>query len=117
MPTPIESLLQGAYDLHVHVAPDVVPRAQDWLEVGEAARAEDWAEVNRLLDEIVVPLYAIRNRRPGYKCSMIKTAMEICGLPGGRVRAPLIEMTPEDRADLDTLLEKTGLKRGASVRA
>ena len=87
------------------------------LKVGEAARAEDWAEVNRLLDEIVVPLYAIRNRRPGYKCSMIKTAMEICGLPGGRVRAPLIEMTPEDRADLDALLERTGLKKGAAIPA
>lgn len=87
------------------------------LKVGEAARAEDWAEVNRLLDESVVPLYAIRNRRPGYKCSMIKTAMELCGLPGGRVRAPLIEMRPEDRADLDALLERTGLKHGASVTA
>jgi 5-dehydro-4-deoxyglucarate dehydratase len=86
------------------------------LKVGEAARAEDWAEVNRLLDEVVVPLYAIRNRRPGYKCSMIKTAMELCGLPGGRVRAPLIEMAPEDKADLDALLEKVGLK-GAAVTA
>jgi 5-dehydro-4-deoxyglucarate dehydratase len=85
------------------------------LKVGQAARAEDWAEVNRLLDEVVVPLYAIRNRRPGYKCSMIKTAMELCGLPGGRVRAPLIEMTPEDRADLDALLERVGLKKGAAV--
>jgi 5-dehydro-4-deoxyglucarate dehydratase len=83
------------------------------LKVGEAARAEDWAEVNRLLDEVVVPLYAIRNRRPGYKCSMIKTAMELCGLPGGRVRSPLIEMTPEDRADLDALLERVGLKTAA----
>jgi 5-dehydro-4-deoxyglucarate dehydratase len=83
------------------------------LAVGEAARAEDWVEVNRLLDDIVVPLYKIRNRRPGYKCSMIKTAMELCGLPGGRVRAPLIEMTAEDRADLDGLLERVGLKRAA----
>ena len=87
------------------------------LDVGYAARAGDWARVNKLLDEIVTPLYAIRNRRPGYKCSMIKTAMEICGLPGGRVRAPLIEMSPEDRADLDALLEKTGLKKGESVSA
>ncbi|MEZ5366028.1 MAG: dihydrodipicolinate synthase family protein [Bryobacterales bacterium] len=86
------------------------------LAVGEAARAENWAEVNRLLDEVVVPLYAIRNRRPGYKCSMIKTAMELCGLPGGRVRSPLIEMAPEDRADLDRLLESVGLK-GAAVTA
>jgi hypothetical protein len=32
-------LLLGAYDCHVHAAPDVVPRAQDWLQLGEAARA------------------------------------------------------------------------------
>ncbi len=36
---PDAELLRGAYDCHVHAAPDVVPRAQDWLEVGEAARA------------------------------------------------------------------------------
>jgi 5-dehydro-4-deoxyglucarate dehydratase len=85
------------------------------LRVGELARAGDWKGVNRLLDEVVVPLYAIRNRRPGYKCSMIKTAMELCGLPGGFVRSPLIEMSPEDRADLDALLEKTGLKQAVAV--
>ena len=80
------------------------------LSVGAAARAGDWAEVNRLLDEVVVPLYEIRNRRPGYKCSMIKTAMDLCGLAGGPVRSPLIEMAPEDREDLDALLERVGLK-------
>jgi hypothetical protein len=36
---PNSELLRGAYDCRVHAAPDVVPRAQDWLDVGEAARA------------------------------------------------------------------------------
>lgn len=31
-------LLQGAYDLHVHAAPDVIPRAQDLVELAEAAK-------------------------------------------------------------------------------
>ena len=65
--------------------------------------------------EIVTPLYQIRNRRPGYKCSMIKTAMTLCGLQGGRVRAPLIEMQPEDRRDLEVLLEKVGLLKPVAV--
>jgi hypothetical protein len=30
-------LLQGSYDLHVHCAPDIVPRAQDMLELAQAA--------------------------------------------------------------------------------
>ena len=38
MPTPIESLLQGAYDLHVHVAPDVVPRIQDGTDLAYEAQ-------------------------------------------------------------------------------
>jgi hypothetical protein len=33
----IEKLLEGAYDLHVHATPDVVPRAQTLLELAKAA--------------------------------------------------------------------------------
>ena len=83
------------------------------LDVMKHAQAGDFPAVNRLLDEIVVPLYKIRNRKPGYKCSMIKTAMELCGLPGGRVRSPLIEMDEADKRDLDDLLVRTGLKPAA----
>ena len=89
--------------------------AEKTIEVGELARAGDFAGVNRLLDEVVTPLYEIRNRRPGYKCSMIKTAMDVCGLRGGRVRPPLIELAEEDRRDLEALLERVGLK--AAVHA
>jgi len=83
------------------------------LRILKLAQAGDFPGVNRLLDEIVVPLYKMRNRKPGYKCSMIKTAMTLCGLPGGSVRPPLIEMDEADRQDLDALLDKTGLKRQA----
>lgn len=31
------SLLEGAYDIHVHCTPDVIPRAQDLIEVAKAA--------------------------------------------------------------------------------
>jgi hypothetical protein len=37
-PLPITDLLHGAYDLHVHCSPDVVPRAQSGLELARAAR-------------------------------------------------------------------------------
>lgn len=33
----IETLLQGAYDIHVHCTPDVIPRAQDPLELANDA--------------------------------------------------------------------------------
>jgi hypothetical protein len=34
----MRSILQGAYDFHVHCSPDVIPRAQDLLEIAGAAR-------------------------------------------------------------------------------
>lgn len=38
MPEPIDlSILRGAYDLHVHASPDVVPRAQDAWDLADAA--------------------------------------------------------------------------------
>ena len=78
------------------------------MEILAAARKGDFVRINQLLDEIVTPLYEIRNRRPGYKCSMIKTGMNLAGLKGGCVRPPLIELSREDRQDLENLLQRTG---------
>lgn len=85
------------------------------MEVCRLATNGDFPAVNRILDDQVVPLYEIRNRRPGYKCSMIKTAMNLCGLNGGYVRAPLIELNEGDRRDLEALLSRIGLLAGAEV--
>lgn len=87
------------------------------IRILRLAEAGDFPAINELLNDVVVPLYKLRNRRPGYKCSMIKTAMTLCGLAGGRVRAPLIEMSSEDRADLDALLERTGVKEAVKASA
>jgi dihydrodipicolinate synthase/N-acetylneuraminate lyase len=47
---------------------------------------------------------------------MIKTSMNLAGLKGGRVRAPLIELSHEDGEDLEALLEKIGVNaRGVAV--
>jgi dihydrodipicolinate synthase/N-acetylneuraminate lyase len=84
-------------------------------DVGELQRAAEM--MRELASGLPVPLYEIRNRRPGYKCSMIKTAMNMCGLNGGYVRAPLIELNAGDRADLEGLLSRIGLLAGAEVGA
>ena len=87
------------------------------MEIFEAAQRDDFARINQLLDEVVIPLYEIRNRRPGYKCSMIKTGMNLAGLKGGCVRPPLTELSRADREDLAELLEKAGAlsPRGVTV--
>lgn len=78
--------------------PEVTSRIQT------LARKGDFAAINRILDELVLPLYELRNRRPGYRVSMIKTAMSLAGLPVGGVRPPLIPMSAPDREDLRALM-------------
>ena len=43
--TKIEILLRGAYDIHIHCTPDVVPRAQDLLELAETAHRAGMAGI------------------------------------------------------------------------
>ena len=84
-------------------------------EIFQAAQQGDFPRINQILDEVIVPLYEIRNRRPGYKCSMIKTAMNLKGLKGGCVRPPAIELSAEDREDLAELLARIGALSSRAV--
>jgi 5-dehydro-4-deoxyglucarate dehydratase len=86
-------------------------------EIFRLAKKGDFERLNEILNETVVPLYEIRNRKAGYKVSMIKAAMDLAGLKGGKVRPPLIDLTPEDRRDLDALMSRTGLLNARRVPA
>ena len=79
------------------------------LRIRSLARAGDFPAVNRILDDLVIPMYELRTRRPGYKVSMIKAGMELRGIPAGGVRPPLIPMDPADREDLRRLMARSGL--------
>jgi 5-dehydro-4-deoxyglucarate dehydratase len=59
-----------------------------------------------LLEDSVIPLYAIRSRRKGYEVSTMKALMDMAGLAGGPVRAPLVEVRPEEREELRAILSK-----------
>jgi dihydrodipicolinate synthase/N-acetylneuraminate lyase len=41
----------------------------------------------------------------------VKYAMELCGLTGGPVRPPLTELAPEDRAIVERVVGKLGLRK------
>ncbi len=82
------------------------------LRVRSFAEAGDFRAINRILDEVVTPMYELRTRRPGYKVSMIKAGMELAGLQPGVVRPPLTPMVPGDRDDLRRLMERSGLVTG-----
>jgi 5-dehydro-4-deoxyglucarate dehydratase len=68
-------------------------------ELHERAAGHD-AGIDRLMDELIVPLYAIRGRRRGYEVTVMKALMNLLGLAGGAVRPPLPRMSPQDLEDL-----------------
>lgn len=82
---------------------NVSPRLS--LALHETAAAEDEATLQHLMRELVVPLYAFRARRRGYEVSVMKAMMDLLGRAGGPVRAPLVDVTEAERAELRTMLE------------
>ena len=79
------------------------------LSIRALAREGDFPAVNKILDDLVIPMYELRNRRPGYKVSMIKAGMSLAGFGAGSVRPPLVPMDPADKDDLRALMARHGL--------
>jgi len=58
------------------------------------------------MNELIIPLYALRSRRKGYEVSAMKVMMDELGLVGGKVRPPLVELRPEELSQLRATLPK-----------
>ncbi|WP_255441091.1 5-dehydro-4-deoxyglucarate dehydratase [Actinoplanes sp. ATCC 53533] len=71
-----------------------------------AVRAQDRDTVYQLLNDFIIPYLDIRDRARGYAVSIIKAGLTAVGRDGGRVRPPLTDLTPAERADLTALIEK-----------
>jgi 5-dehydro-4-deoxyglucarate dehydratase len=56
--------------------------------------------VQRLMADLIVPLYAMRSRRRGYEVTVMKELMNLLGLAGGVVRPPLPQMGAADAEEL-----------------
>jgi len=68
----------------------------------------DNATQSRLLNEFFLPYLAIRNRRAGYAVSIVKAGAALVGRSAGPVRPPLVELTPDERSQLATLIARLG---------
>ena len=81
------------------------------LSVGvwECGRAGRMDELDDLLLNKIRPLAQMRAKRPGYAIAVVKEAMNMLGLSGGCVRAPLTPMRAEDKAELRKLLIRLAL--------
>ncbi|MCA1187087.1 MULTISPECIES: 5-dehydro-4-deoxyglucarate dehydratase [unclassified Saccharopolyspora] len=69
-----------------------------------AVRAGDRPRVRRLLDEVVLPYTAIRDRSPGYAVSIVKAGLDLAGHPAGPVRPPLTDLDEQERALLSEVI-------------
>jgi 5-dehydro-4-deoxyglucarate dehydratase len=76
------------------------------LRLHELASNGHSAELDTLMRELVVPMYALRARRKGYEVSVMKKMMDLIGLKGGVSRPPLVEVTAEEEREIAGWLPK-----------
>jgi 5-dehydro-4-deoxyglucarate dehydratase len=76
------------------------------LRLHELASAGRAAELTELMEELVIPLYALRARRKGYEVAAMKAMMDLIGLAGGPVRPPLVNLRPDELESLRAMLER-----------
>ncbi len=75
------------------------------LALADAGMKHDFARLTDLMERYVQPLYALRERVKGYEVSVMKTAMEMLGMPAGPVRPPLENTRPRDIEDLREVMK------------
>jgi 5-dehydro-4-deoxyglucarate dehydratase len=63
-------------------------------------------ELTKLMNDLVIPLYALRARRKGYEVSAMKAMMDMIGLAGGPVRPPLVDLRPDETELLRGMVDK-----------
>jgi 5-dehydro-4-deoxyglucarate dehydratase len=76
------------------------------LLLDAAASAGDQKELDRLMREYVLPLYALRARRKGYEVTVMKQMMDFAGLAGGPVRPPLPKLRPAEIEEVRAMVER-----------
>jgi 5-dehydro-4-deoxyglucarate dehydratase len=82
---------------------NIAPRVS--LALADAGMKRDFTKLTELMNRYVHPLYALRERVKGYEVAVMKSAMEMLGMPAGPVRPPLENTRPKDVEDLRKLME------------
>jgi 5-dehydro-4-deoxyglucarate dehydratase len=68
----------------------------------------DNTTIDGLLDRFFLPYLEIRNRKPGYAVSIVKAGAKLVGRDAGPVRPPFVDLTAEEVAKLDQLINAPG---------
>ena len=103
-----DDLVPGYYALGIRAytssISNIAPKLS--LQLHDRATALDSASLTRLMNNYVIPLYNIRNRKRGYEVSVMKAAMQILGMPAGPVRPPLTPVRPDEENEIRSLMER-----------
>jgi 5-dehydro-4-deoxyglucarate dehydratase len=103
-----DDMVPGYYSIGIRTytssIANVAPRLS--LKLHELASAGKSDELSKLMNDLVIPLYVLRARRKGYEVSAMKAMMDMIGLAGGPVRAPLVDLHPDETELLRGLLDK-----------
>jgi 5-dehydro-4-deoxyglucarate dehydratase len=86
------------------------------VELYRLASTGDYHGLARYHQKVVRPFYEMRQRRRGFEVSVMKGAMEILGHASAPPRAPLGQLSDQDRADLRALLERLQVPTAAQRR-
>ena len=102
-----DDMVPGYYGIGVRAYTSSISAVAPKLSIRlhELGVAQEMDELNKLITEHVVPLYALRTKRKGYEVSAMKTMLNMLGLHGGIVRPPLVEVTEAEQAELQAILE------------
>jgi 5-dehydro-4-deoxyglucarate dehydratase len=65
-------------------------------------------EAARIVERDTLDIFDLRVKQPGYSTSVIKEAMNLCGINAGPVRPPLPPLAAADREHLRVILSKCG---------
>ena len=75
------------------------------LALADAGAKRDFVKLTDLMERFVHPIYALRERVKGYEVAVMKSAMEMLGMPAGPVRPPLENTRAKDLTDLHPIVE------------
>lgn len=71
----------------------------------KALRQGNKEVVERITQQFFIPFIELRDHQKGYAVSLIKEGAALIGKPAGKVRAPLVMPTPDERRQLNELIE------------
>ena len=103
-----DDLVPGYYAMGIRTYTSSIATVAPALSIAldKLAAAGDSTGLGRLMNEYVIPLYALRARKKGYEVSVMKTAMDAVGLVGGAVRPPLVPVKPEEVEEIRAMMAR-----------